>query len=78
MENERLWATTIDNPFDPFKDFDDWYRFDEDHGYHTCEYIARVAEVPFEATESEYSQAINAAVKDIVRLNVIGLYRTAR
>lgn len=75
MENERLWVTTIDNPFDPFNNFDEWYRFDEDKGYCTCEYIARVAETSSEMTENEYAEAINEAVNDIVRLNVLGIYK---
>ena len=35
--------TTIDNPFDPFTQFDDWLRFDEEKGYHTCQFLAKIA-----------------------------------
>lgn len=39
----EFWVTTEDNPFDPFTQFDDWDRFDQDKGYFTCNYIARIA-----------------------------------
>lgn len=68
-------VTTIDNPFDPFKQFDDWYRFDNDHGYHTCEYLARVAKTSNDLSEEANAEAINVAVDEIVRLNINGMYK---
>ena len=34
MESEYM-LTTIDNPFNPFTNFDDWYAFDTSKGYNT-------------------------------------------
>lgn len=34
--------STKDNPFDPFNDFDNWYRFDCDHEYNSCGILARL------------------------------------
>lgn len=34
----RCAITTFDNPYDPLENFDEWYRFDEDKGYHTCSF----------------------------------------
>ena len=31
--------TTIDNPFDPFTEFDQWILFDKDKGYDSSEYV---------------------------------------
>jgi hypothetical protein len=69
------WVTTIDNPFDPFTQFDDWHRFDSDKHYYTCEYIARIAKTSNDLDEEAYSNAIDEAVDSIVRLNVNGLYK---
>lgn len=39
------FLTTVDNPFNPFEDFDNWYIFDTDvrHQYQTCSYLERIA-----------------------------------
>ena len=37
----RCAITTVDNPFDPFDEFDAWFRFDTDHGYNSCGVLAR-------------------------------------
>ena len=42
-QDYEVMLTTVDNPYDPFTQFDEWLMFDEDHGYHTCSYLARIA-----------------------------------
>lgn len=67
--------TTMDNPFDPFTQFDDWYAFDEDKGYHTCSYLARIVKTSDELSEEDESLAIDAAMDEIVKENVLGIYK---
>lgn len=31
----EVMLTTEDNPFDPFTQYDEWYAFDYEKGYHT-------------------------------------------
>lgn len=45
MLTERVALTTTDNMYNPFTEFDKWYRFDEDNGYHTSSYVARLCEL---------------------------------
>ena len=78
MEKETLWITTIDNPFDPFDQFDDWKRFDEDHGYYTCNYLARIAETSSGLSDDEYRDAVNRAVKEVYDMNILGIYRIVK
>ena len=35
--------TTIDNPYNPFTEPDDWQKFDDEHGYNTNEFLALFA-----------------------------------
>jgi len=67
--------TTIDNPFNPFEEFDRWKEFDEAKGYYTCEYLARVAKTSFELSELDDDFAIESAIDEIVELNILGLYK---
>lgn len=67
--------TTIDNPYDPFTQFDEWYAFDESKGYHTCGYLARIAKTSDELSEKDEALAIESAIDEIVKLNILGIYK---
>lgn len=67
--------TTVDNPFDPFTQFDEWYEFDESHGYHSTGLLARVVRTSEELSETDQDQAIEDGIEEIVKENVLGLYR---
>jgi len=74
-ETRETWITTKDNPFDFFNDFDNWYQFDEEKGYRTCEYVARIAKTSDELSELDYSEAIEEALDEIMRNNVLLIYK---
>lgn len=42
LEDADLVLTTIDNPYDPKQDYLKWKQWDEESGYHTEAYIARL------------------------------------
>lgn len=67
--------TTIDNPFDPFTQFDDWYRYDEDMGYHTCSYLARIARTAPNLSWAENNQEIERAIDEIIKYNPLKIYK---
>ncbi len=67
--------TTIDNPYDPFTQFDDWKAFDEQKGYFTCNYLARVADSSNELSDADEILAITTAIDSIVSQNVLGIYK---
>ena len=72
---KKLLLTTIDNPFNPFTDFDNWNDFDVAHGYHTCSYLARIAKTSIELSDEDNEEAINSAVLEAARLNITGKYK---
>lgn len=70
--------TTIDNPFDPFNDYDNWLRYDEEKGYNTCGYLARIAKVTDDMSLKEEDQEIERACDEIIDLNPLGIYRKVK
>ena len=61
--------TTKDNPFNPWTDYDDWYAFDRDKGYHSPEYQARIAVTSDDLSDEENDQIINTAIEEIIRID---------
>lgn len=72
---DAVMLTTIDNPFDPFTQWDYWKRYDEDKKYYTCNYLARIAKTSDDLSDEDNNKEIERAIDEIVRLNIIGLYR---
>jgi hypothetical protein len=67
--------TTIDNPYDPFTQFDEWLQFDQSSGYFTIEYLARLTRTSHDLSEADESIAIENAIDEIVTENITGMYR---
>lgn len=70
----EMMLTTIDNPFNPFTQWDEWKRYDEDKKYYTCSYLARIAKTSDDLSEADYNKAIDDAIEEIVSLNINGMY----
>lgn len=70
--------TTIDNPFDPFTQFDDWFRFDESKGYHSCSYLGRIAKISDALSDKDQELAIESAIDEIIKFDPLNLYRKVK
>jgi hypothetical protein len=71
---DGLMLTTLDNPFNPFVQWDQWFAFDTRKGYDTCAYLARIVITSHELSEIEEALAINQAIHEILDLNILGIY----
>ena len=67
--------TTIDNPYDPFTQFDEWFAFDIEKGYNTCDYLAKMTHSSSELSASDQIHAVEVAIDEIVSLNLFGIYK---
>lgn len=66
--------TTIDNPYDPFEEWDDWYSYDTEMNYNTCSYLARIANASDELSDEENDELIEQAMNEIIEFNILGIY----
>lgn len=67
--------TTVDNPFDPFDDSDNWLRFDQDHGYYSNEKAVRNANFTSEMTEQEMNEEMERAIDEFIACDFLDLYK---
>lgn len=67
--------TTVDNPFNPFTQFDEWYVFDTSAGYHTSAFLSKIVKTSDDLSEADQELAIQQAIDEIVELNVLGIWK---
>ena len=67
--------TTIDNPFNPFEQFVDWYMYDCQKGYNTYSRIARLMPSDDESLSSIEKDRIEDNIIDrIIQHDPLGIY----
>lgn len=66
--------STSDNPWNPWTDFDAWYAWDMNAGYHTLAYLARITVSSDEISQADQDLAVEQAIEEIIRLNINGMY----
>lgn len=71
---EDCMLTTLDNPYNPFTQFNEWFAFDTQKGYHTCSYLARIAKTSNDLSDADNEAAIDEAMNEILRFNLTGNY----
>lgn len=66
--------TTIDNPFDPFEEFDQWYAKDILLGHNCCGLIDKFSFTSSALSDFENQLEIEQAIDSIVANDLTGLY----
>lgn len=77
MANTML--TTIDNPYNPFKHFEEWLAYDEmkareEQRPTCCGYLARIATESQDISENELDEVLEMAIDEICELNLSGKF----
>lgn len=67
--------TTVDNPYDPFTQFAEWYAFDTHKGYNTCAYIGRIARTSYDLTDPDYRLENEFAIDEILQHDYANIYK---
>lgn len=67
--------TTFDNPYNPFEEFDSWFRFDMDKGYCSCAYLDRIALTSSQLSDEENEREIERAIDEIIKLDPFNMYK---
>lgn len=74
----EFMLTTIDNPFDYFEDFREWYKFDIEHEYNCCGLLARIANLSDDMTQKEKDAEIERAIDEIIRYDFRDIYKKVK
>lgn len=67
--------TTIDNPWNPHTHLMEWNRWDEDHGYNTTNYLARLTNVDVLASDLDKDIARDLAMSYILDNDDLNIYK---
>ena len=73
--SNRVALTTVDNPFDPFEQFNDWFEFDNEKGYYTCSRLARLTNLSDDMSEAESNKEIERAIDELIKYDVFDVYK---
>lgn len=72
-----IMLTTVDNPYDPFKQYEDWLAYDTSSGHNSNALLARIAIVNDDLSDEDVDDAVTEAIEEIVRINASGLHTIA-
>ena len=71
----RVMLTTFDNPYDPFKNFIDWFMYDSEKGYNSCGFVGREARTSDQLSDEENDQEIERAIDRIIKYDFENIYK---
>lgn len=66
--------TTVDNPYNPHSQYDEWSTFDASAGYDTPQLLARILRTSHDMSEEQQNEAIELAIEEICFYNVSGMH----
>jgi hypothetical protein len=69
MTEKQAMLSTVDNPWNPFTNFDEWYAFDVGHGYHSCAVLDRFARTSDALSDADNSLEISNAIDEIIKFD---------
>jgi hypothetical protein len=74
----KVALTTFDNPYNPFENFNEWFLFDVEKGYNSCEYLGRIAHTSDQLSDYENDEEVERAIDEIVMLDPFNIYKKVK
>lgn len=65
--SKEVRITTVDNPYNPFTEWEDWLMFDVQQGYGTCERLASIAPTSEQLSEQENDEIVESAIEELMK-----------
>ena len=72
---KQCMLTTIDNPFNPFDDYNSWLSFDKEHNYNCAERLMRIAQITDEMSMIEEEKETERAIDEILKYDILHIYQ---
>lgn len=76
--SSKCALTTVDNPFNPFEQFNSWFLFDEEKGYCSCSYLGRIARTSSQLSDEENNLEIERAIDEIIKYDFMNIYKKVK
>lgn len=75
--NECMLSTK-DNPFNPFENFDEWYRYDMDKGWNSSGRLARITKLSDDMSDEEIEIENEKAIDQIIKNDFLNIFIKVR
>lgn len=77
-EHYQCALTTFDNPYNPFEQFTEWFLFDVEKGYCSCDYLGRIARTSEQFSDEENNKEVERAIDEIVKYDFNNVYKKVK
>ena len=71
----QYMLTTVDNPYNPFTDFEKWFLYDVQQDYNTCSYLARMINETSDMSDKELDDETERAIDTIIKNDFLNIYK---
>jgi hypothetical protein len=71
----KALLTTIDNPYDPQDEFNQWFVYDVTKGYNTCGLLGRIAKTSEQLSDEENESETERAIDEIIKYDFQNIYK---
>ena len=78
MTNSECMLSTVDNPYNPFEQFESWFLYDTEKGWNSSSYLARIAQLNDDMSENEKDIEIERAIDEIIKLDFTNMRMKVR